>query len=148
MKNKFGYFIVIIISLFVGCICTLIVLNNYGLLNKKEEKINKTIKEVNIKEDNTISSSIDKIYDAVVVVQTYSNDKLTGTGTGFYYKKDEENGYIITNHHVIEDGKTITIIDNNDTEYNAEILGSDEYLDIAVLKVDSKRQRLCLLQQF
>lgn len=138
MKSKFGYLIGVIISLFVGCICTLIVLHNYGLLNKKEEKTTKTINEVNIKEDNTISTSIDKIYDAVVVIQTYKNDKLTSTGTGFYYKKDQQYGYIITNHHVIEDGKTIKITNNNDSECEAELLGSDEYLDIAVLRVDVK----------
>lgn len=136
MKNKLNYLIGIIISLFVGCICTLIVLNNFNLLGEKE-KIEKTVSEVNITESNTLTSSINKIYDAVVVVQTYKNGKLSSTGTGFYYKKDSKNGYIITNHHVIEDGDSIKVVNTSDVSSNAKLLGSDEYLDIAILSVDA-----------
>lgn len=138
MKNKLNYLIGIIVSLFVGCICTLVVLNNFNLLNdNKKEIVEKKVNEVNITENNTLKSSIDKVYDAVVVVQTYKNGKLSGTGTGFYYKKDKEKGYIITNHHVIEDGDSIKVINNSDVESEASLLGSDEYLDIAILSVDA-----------
>lgn len=42
----------------------------------------------------------------------------------------------MTNHHVIESGETIKITYNDDSETTAKIVGSDEYADIAVLKVD------------
>lgn len=139
MKNKLNYLISIIISLFVGCICTIIVLNNFNLLSSNEQEIiEKTISEVNVTETNTLKNSIDKIYDAVVVIQSYENGKLSSTGTGFYYKKDSKNGYIITNHHVIEDSDTIKVTNTSNVESEATLLGSDEYLDLAILSVDVK----------
>ena len=54
------------------------------------------------------------------------------TGSGFVYSED---GYIITNHHVIEDATKITVILSDKTELEAELIGSDELSDIAVLKV-------------
>ncbi|MBE6160326.1 MAG: PDZ domain-containing protein [Lactobacillales bacterium] len=139
MKNKLNYLIGIIISLFVGCMCTLIVLNNFNLLgSNKKEIIEKTINEVNVTETDTLKNSIDKVYDAVVVIQGYENGKLSSTGTGFYYKKDSKRGYIITNHHVIEDSDLIKVTNTSNVESEATLLGSDEYLDIAILSVDAK----------
>lgn len=139
MKNKLNYLIGVIISLFVGCICTIVVLNNFNLLGSKQKEIvEKTVSEVNITEANSLTNSIDKIYDAVVVVQAYDNGKLSSTGTGFYYKKDLKSGYIITNHHVIEDSDSIKIVNTSNVESEAKLLGSDEYLDIAILAVDAK----------
>lgn len=139
MKNKLSYLIGIIVSLFVGCICTLIVLNNFNLLGNTEKEVTKkTVSEVNITESNTLTSSINKVYDAVVVVQTYKNGKISSTGTGFYYKKDSKKGYIITNHHVIDGGNSIKVINTSNVESEATLLGSDEYSDIAILSVDAK----------
>ena len=134
MNNKLKYLIGIIISLFVGCISTIFVLDYFNLFDKKE--IQKTVSEVSITENNTLSTSINKIYDAVVVIQTYRNGKLNSSGTGFYYKKDDKKGYIITNYHVVEDGDSIKVTNTSDVESQATLLGSDEYLDIAVLSVD------------
>ena len=57
------------------------------------------------------------------------------SGSGFVYKKDSKNGYILTNNHVIEDANKIvvTYIDGSETE--AELVGRDEFSDVAVLKV-------------
>ncbi len=54
------------------------------------------------------------------------------TGSGFIYSSD---GYIITNHHVIEDAKKITVVLHDKTQLEAELVGSDSLSDIAVLKV-------------
>jgi serine protease Do len=136
MKNKLKYLIGIIISLFVGCICTIFVLNYFNLLGKTSE-ITKTLSEVSISESDTLASSIDKVYDAVVVIQTYNNrGTLSGSGTGFYYKKDDKKGYLITNYHVIDDAAKITVTNTNEVESEATLLGGDEYSDIAVLSVD------------
>jgi len=54
------------------------------------------------------------------------------TGSGFVYSSD---GYIITNHHVIEDAKKITVVLHDKTELEATLVGSDSLSDIAVLKV-------------
>jgi len=63
--------------------------------------------------------------------QTY-----TSTGTGIVMSAD---GYILTNAHVVEDCTSVTVILNDDdqTEYNATIIGTDTSADIAVLKIQA-----------
>ncbi|MFN3603901.1 MAG: trypsin-like peptidase domain-containing protein [Leptonema sp. (in: bacteria)] len=58
--------------------------------------------------------------------------KQRGLGTGFVISSD---GYICTNHHVIE-GMDKVKVKINDKEYNAKIVGSDKFVDIALLKID------------
>ena len=53
------------------------------------------------------------------------------TGSGVFYSKD---GFIVTNHHVIEDADEIEVIHNKKT-YMAEIIGTDPSTDLAVIKV-------------
>ena len=54
------------------------------------------------------------------------------SGSGFIYSAD---GYVITNHHVIDGAKKITVILHDNTEFEATLVGSDELSDIAVLKI-------------
>ena len=56
-------------------------------------------------------------------------------GSGFIVSDD---GYILTNYHVVEGAETITITAYDDTTYDAELIGYDESNDIAVLKVDAE----------
>lgn len=62
-----------------------------------------------------------------------SSKTAQASGSGFVYSAD---GYIITNHHVIEDATKVTVILLDGTQYEAEIVGSDSLSDIAVLKID------------
>ena len=57
-----------------------------------------------------------------------------GLGSGVIVSKE---GYILTNHHVIEGADEVEIKLYNDEKYNAEVVGSDPRTDIAVLKVDA-----------
>lgn len=132
MKKKIIYIVTVVLSLCIGAGGMMAV---YHYL-PPTESTNKTTKQVSITEENTIKSAVDKVYDAVVLIQTYKNDKLVGTGTGFVYKKDNKVGYIITNHHVIDGGTTFKVKFINGTEVEGKLLGSDEYSDIAVLSVD------------
>jgi len=56
-----------------------------------------------------------------------------GVGSGFVFDKK---GHIVTNAHVVLDAKKIVITFLDGRSYNAEIIGVDEYTDIAVIKVD------------
>ncbi len=56
------------------------------------------------------------------------------SGSGFIISAD---GYILTNHHVIEGASTITVTDYDGKTYKAELIGSDSSNDIAVLKIDA-----------
>ena len=85
----------------------------------------------------------EKNVDSVVVV-TALIEKADGygraisgysSGTGFLISSD---GYVITNHHVIEDGTEVTITTHDDQEYPAQVVGFEENNDLAVLKVEGE----------
>ena len=57
------------------------------------------------------------------------------SGSGFILT---ENGYIVTNYHVVEDGSDIKVTTYDNTVYDAKLIGYDESNDIAVLKVDAE----------
>ncbi|MEO9525918.1 MAG: Do family serine endopeptidase [Roseibium sp.] len=55
-------------------------------------------------------------------------------GSGFFISED---GFVVTNHHVIDKGTEFTVIDQNGDEYNATLIGADKRTDLALLKVES-----------
>lgn len=59
----------------------------------------------------------------------------TSTGSGFFLTKD---GYVVTNHHVIEGGGNLTVMTFDGTEYPATLVGSDNANDVALLKVEGE----------
>lgn len=61
-------------------------------------------------------------------------------GSGFII--DAENGYIVTNNHVIKDAEEVRITLHDDTTIEAEIIGKDDKTDLALLKVDPKKHPL------
>ncbi|MEN9698447.1 MAG: hypothetical protein RL448_402 [Actinomycetota bacterium] len=73
---------------------------------------------------------------AVVSISVSSNAE-SGTGSGWVYKSDSNNSYIVTNNHVIDtavSGGSIKIELNNGDQVSASILGRDPGYDLAVLK--------------
>lgn len=93
---------------------------------------------------NSTSISISKIFKDVqgsVVQITRENkqapdspgdENVTSLGSGFVFDKE---GRIITNHHVVQDSKSVdvTFIDGN--RYVASVIGSDPFNDVAVIKI-------------
>ena len=61
-------------------------------------------------------------------------EPMEATGTGFIVDKA---GYILTNHHVIENATKITVKLSDKSEYTARLIGSDSYTDLAVIKIDA-----------
>ncbi|MFT2211427.1 Do family serine endopeptidase [Rhizobium giardinii] len=61
----------------------------------------------------------------------------TSQGSGFFISED---GYLVTNNHVVSDGSAFTVILNDGSELNAKLVGKDSRTDLAVLKVDDKRK--------
>ena len=59
--------------------------------------------------------------------------ETASSGSGFIISED---GYIVTNYHVIKGANTLTVITNDAEEYNATVVGYDEGNDFALLKVD------------
>lgn len=132
--KKFLYILGIIFSLFIGIIGTIIV---YKFIPSNMEVKETTIKDYNISEINSLSESINKIYNAVVFISSTSG-RSTSTGTGFVYKVDDTYGYIITNNHVIEGADNIEITNIDEGVTKADVLGRDEYSDLAVLRIEKE----------
>lgn len=136
-KNKTYIFILIcILCLLLGAGGMYYAVTNMGALS--QTVINKLEKEVTINE-NGIADSVDKLYDAVVVVGSYKNGILVSSGTGFVYKVDNKNAYIITNNHVVNSAEKVKVRLTDDNIYEVDIEGKDEYSDIAVLKMDADK---------
>ncbi|BBD36883.1 serine protease [Aminobacter sp. Y103A] len=55
-------------------------------------------------------------------------------GSGFFISED---GYLVTNNHVVSDGTAYTVVANDGKEYDAKLIGTDPRTDLAVLKVDA-----------
>jgi len=62
------------------------------------------------------------------------NRIVKGMGSGFLVS---ENGYIVTNNHVVENAKKITVYTHSGEKYNAKIKGTDPKTDIALIKIEA-----------
>ncbi len=69
----------------------------------------------------------------VIIPQQQGPQEKTAYGSAFFISKD---GYLVTNHHVIENASRISITLNDRRELDATLVGSDERTDVAVLKVN------------
>ena len=81
--------------------------------------------------------SLQEIYrrcsgSVVSIISVTQSGKASGTGIIM-----SADGYIITNHHVIENAQAVSVLTNDDKEYTASIIGSDETSDLAVLKIEA-----------
>jgi serine protease Do len=65
---------------------------------------------------------------------TQQTPQLAG-GSGFLISED---GYIVTNHHVVKDATQITVILNDEREYTATVKSADPRTDVALLKIEEK----------
>tara|TARA_B110000116_G_scaffold100459_1_gene87328 strand:- start:842 stop:1990 length:1149 start_codon:yes stop_codon:yes gene_type:complete len=85
------------------------------------------------------NTSIVKENDSWALQFFYGDDsrKRVGTGSGVIISPD---GYIITNHHVIANSSEVIVTTNDNKEYEAVIVGSDEVTDVAVLKINSNEK--------
>jgi serine protease Do len=64
-------------------------------------------------------------------------------GSGFLISED---GYVVTNNHVIADEEKVTVILDDGTEYDATVIGSDDKTDLALLKIDDGNRTFTYVQ--
>lgn len=129
-------------------------------LNPKQEtntQNSTTITQTSVKNENSTTKAVDKVKDAVVSIITYSansqnslfgygesdtdtnTEQVSSQGSGVIYKKDGEYAYIVTNTHVINGAKKVDIRLADGTKVPGEIVGTDTYSDIAVVKISSEK---------
>ena len=74
-----------------------------------------------------------------VATTSYFGQTATGTstGTGFIITED---GYVVTNYHVVQDSRAVYVTTHNDEKYPAVLVGHDSTNDVAVLKVETEKK--------
>ena len=157
ISKKIGQLLLIIlISFFSGVLGSLTILQ----LNQKQEtntQNSTTITQTSVKNENSTTKAVDKVKDAVVSIITYSansqnslfgygesdtdtnTEQVSSQGSGVIYKKDGEYAYIVTNTHVINGANKLDIRLADGTKVPGEIVGTDTYSDIAVVKISSEK---------
>ena len=139
-RKYFKYFIFYLITIVSSILAVIIYINLFPNASKIITE-NRTINETRLTE-TSIESSIEKVYDSVVTVESYRQGQKIGSGTGFVYKKDDKQGYILTNHHVINGSDEIKVLLNTKETVDVKLLGSDEYTDIAVLSINKDKVKM------
>ena len=83
---------------------------------------------------NSCVDSVVAISSTIQTTSFYGTSEGAASGSGFILTED---GYVVTNYHVVEGATAIDVILHDDTQYPAELVGHDATNDIAVLKVEA-----------
>jgi 2-alkenal reductase len=101
--------------------------------------------------ETAVTTSVQRVGPAVVTVvgtlpgqQTFfgMTGDQTVSGSGFFIN---DQGYLLTNNHVVEGTKEVKIVLSDGAEQSATIVGTDQYADIAVLKTEGKVPAVAVL---
>ena len=135
-KKKFKiqplFNILIILSLMMNIFLLLKVFQKDEFIPSQNTNI--TTNQVNYDITNTTTQVVEKVSETVVGVAVLQNGQPAGSGSGVVYKVDGKHSFIITNHHVIDGASEIQVVFSNQESVEAQLIGSDKYSDIAVLK--------------
>ena len=114
------------------------VLNSPSLLQERPDFVEIAENTINsvVHVKNSLSSS-DRISLEDLMFGRKQDKMQIGTGSGVIVSAD---GYIITNAHVIDKAEKILITTNDNKEFEAKLIGSDEQNDIALLKVETENE--------
>lgn len=134
--------------------------NSDGHQNSAGETV---VENVKVNVDSDITNAVDKVQDAVVSVinlqsqnqgtngfgqlfgqqqQESSDDsnlEASSEGSGVIYKKSGNSAYIVTNNHVVEGQQGLEVLLKDGTKVKAELVGTDAYSDLAVLKISADK---------
>ena len=140
MRSKRINVISLVIVFLLGGLLTYGVMDAINNNSANSTVVKRVTSSVGASDDKTgISASVAVVYDSVVMIENYKGDTLYGTGTGFVYKKDSKYGYLLTNYHVVSGANTLKVILSNDESVEATYVGGDQYLDLAVIKIDASK---------
>ena len=156
-SKKWGQLLlVILISFFSGVLGTFTTLQLSQKQNTSPTNTT-TVSKTAVKNENSTTQAVDKVKDAVVSVITYSansqnslfgsaetdtdtnTEQVSSEGSGVIYKKEGNFAYLVTNTHVISGAKKVDIRLADGTKVPGEIVGSDTYSDIAVVKITADK---------
>ena len=96
-----------------------------------EKTIHSVVHVKNLKEGNLVNN---KAFEYFFGYQ-YKSAPQMGSGSGVIISSD---GYIVTNHHVIDKASKLSVTLNNNSTYEASVIGSDPLTDIALVKIETE----------
>ena len=157
-KKGVAFLVIILIGFLSGALGSFVTLQLYQKQGNQATNNNSgTVTQTSYKNENSTTQAVNKIKDAVVSVITYSankqssvfgteesnsdtdNQQIASEGSGVIYKKNENDAYIVTNTHVINGASKVDIRLADGTKVPGEIIGSDTFSDIAVVKISSEK---------
>lgn len=161
--NKNKWLVPLLLGIIIGGILVLLI-NPDFLNNESTEQANLTEEETNensgssdgsadqpmqVDVSTQLTDTIEQVTPAVVGITNIRQNVSwgadadgieAGTGSGVIYKVENGETYIVTNHHVIEDADAVEVIMYDETHMEADIIGSDLFTDLAVLKMESGKE--------
>ncbi|PAV30640.1 serine protease [Virgibacillus profundi] len=135
---------IIVVLLFTSNIIPLDSSNNSSSQGSSESNTPDIVKTMST-EGADVSTNIEETSEAVVGVinlqkqSVWTQSEEAGTGSGIIYKKENGKAYVVTNQHVVEDAQEVEIVLNDDERVQAQVLGTDELTDLAVLEVNGEK---------
>lgn len=151
---------IILIGFLSGALGSFVTLQLYQKQENQATNNNSgTVTQTSYKNENSTTQAVNKVKDAVVSIITYSssssrqssvfnaddtnsdsdNQQIASEGSGVIYKKDDKDAYLVTNTHVINGASKVDIRLADGTKVPGEIVGSDTFSDIAVVKISSEK---------
>ena len=151
---------IILIGFLSGALGSFVTLQLYQKQGNQATNNNSgTVTQTSYKNENSTTQAVNKVKDAVVSIITYSssssrqssvfnaddtnsdsdNQQIASEGSGVIYKKDDKDAYLVTNTHVINGASKVDIRLADGTKVPSEIVGSDTFSDIAVVKISSEK---------
>ena len=157
-KKGVTFLIIILIGFLSGALGSFVTLQLYQKQgNQATNNTTNTVTQTSYKNENATTQAVNKVKDAVVSVITYSanrqnsvfgNDEtdtdtdsqqVASEGSGVIYKKNGKDAYLVTNTHVIKGASKVDIRLADGTKVPGEIVGSDTFSDIAVVKISPEK---------
>lgn len=105
-----------------------------GVTNKVSNTSNSNSASIKEIAANASKSVVEIKTEAVSTGSFFQQAITSGAGSGVILSKD---GYIVTNHHVIEGANKITVTTHDGNVYDARLIGSDASSDLAVIKIEA-----------
>ena len=123
--------------------------------NTESKQVHSTTVKTADKNTTSTSEAVDKVKNAVVSVITYSDSsnqglfekeensdsQISSEGSGVIYKKEGKYAYLVTNTHVINGAKKVDILLADGNKVPGEVVGSDVYSDIAVVRISADKAK-------
>ena len=100
----------------------------------EEKVVNKVVTEF----ETDVVKVVQEVEEKVVSVITEKQGVVAGSGSGILYKNEKGIVHVVTNHHVIDGGSKYVVRFMNGDEIEAELVGSDPYTDLALMKIEAK----------